>query len=101
MKQRLPAYLHQNKSSDEKYNFNDTIHNVFRLLTLIASYTPDKKTVYLSFHRAASIAQKKDIHITPVRFYKAIDKLIDINVIMRTEFKYQYRLNPEFFSFPK
>lgn len=56
MKQRLPAYLHQNKSSDEKYNFNDTIHNVFWLLTLIASYTPDKNTVYLSLHRATSIA---------------------------------------------
>ncbi|MCT7057191.1 hypothetical protein, partial [Salmonella enterica] len=89
MKQRLPTYLHQNKSSDEKCNLNNTVHNVFWLLTLIASYTPDKNTVYLSFHRATSIAPQEDIHITPARFYQAIDKLIDINVIMRTEFKYQ------------
>lgn len=34
------------------------------------------------------------MHIIPARFYQAIDKLIDTNVIMRTEFEYQYRLNP-------
>ncbi|EFO7855677.1 hypothetical protein HMI78_001686 [Salmonella enterica] len=94
MKQRLPAHLHQNKSSDEKCNLNNIIYNVFWLLTLIASYTPDKSTVYLSFHRTTSIAQQKDIHITSARFYQSIDRLIDTNVIMRTEFKYQYRLNP-------
>lgn len=94
MKQILPAYLHQNKLSDKKCNLNNIIYNVFWLPTLIASYTPDKSTVYLSFHRKTSIAQQENIHITPARFYQAIDKLIYTNVIMRTEFKYQYRLNP-------
>lgn len=42
MKQRLPAYLYQNKLSDEQRNLNNTAHYVFWLLTLIASYTPDK-----------------------------------------------------------
>ncbi|EAA3463064.1 hypothetical protein DOA28_23990 [Salmonella enterica subsp. enterica] len=101
MKNRLPTYLYQNKLSDEQSNLNNTAHNAFWLLTLIASYTPDKSTVYLSFHRATSIAQHEEIHITPARFYQAIDKLIDTNIIMRTEFKYQYRLNLELFSFPK
>lgn len=55
MKKRLPAYLYQNKLSDEQRNLNNTAHNVFWLLTLIASYTPDKSTVYLNFHRATSI----------------------------------------------
>ncbi|HHK4132788.1 TPA: hypothetical protein ACQTWV_004531 [Enterobacter roggenkampii] len=59
MKQRLPAYLYQNKLSDEQRNLNNTAHNVFWLLTLIASYTPDKNTVYLNFHRATSIAQQE------------------------------------------
>ncbi|ECY1308850.1 hypothetical protein F6584_25800, partial [Salmonella enterica] len=45
MKKRLPAYLYQNKLSDEQRNLNNTAHNVFWLLTLIASYTLDKSTV--------------------------------------------------------
>ncbi|HBR1958504.1 TPA: hypothetical protein L9M45_005371 [Klebsiella quasipneumoniae subsp. quasipneumoniae] len=101
MKQRLPAYLYQNKLSDEQRNLNNTAHNVFWLLTLIASYTPDKNTVYLNFHRATSIAQQEEIQITPARFYRAIDELIDTNVIIPTEIKYQYRLNPLFFSYLK
>lgn len=99
MKHNLPVYLHQNKLSDEQRDLNDTVHYVFWLLTLIASYTPDKSIFYLSFHRATSIAQQEGIHITPTRFYQAIDELIDTNVIIATEFKYQYRLNSEFFSF--
>lgn len=89
MKKRLPAYLYQYKLLDEQRNLNNTAHNAFWLLTLISSYTPDKSTVYLSFHRATSIAQQEEIHITPARFYQAIDKLINTNIIMRTEFKYQ------------
>lgn len=89
MKKRLPAYLYQYKLSDEQRNLNNTAHNAFWLLTLISSYSPDKSTVYLSFHRATSIAQLEEIHITPTRFYQAIDKLINTNIIMRTEFKYQ------------
>lgn len=101
MKQRLPAYLHQNKLSDEQRNLNNTVHNVFWLLTLIASYTSDKSTVYLSFHHATSITQQEEIHIAPALFYQTIDELIDTNVIIPTEFKYQYRLNPVFFSYLK
>ncbi|EOF7608513.1 hypothetical protein ACV8SR_20790 [Citrobacter freundii] len=101
MKQRLPTYLYQNKLSDKQRDLNDTVHYVFWLLTLIASYTPDKSIVYLSFHRAMSITQQEGIPITPARFYQAIDKLIDMKVIMPTEFKYQFRLNPVFFSFLK
>ncbi|EOI3579038.1 hypothetical protein ACMS05_000059 [Cronobacter turicensis] len=101
MKQRLPTYLYQNKLSDKQRDLNDTVHYVFWLLTLIALYTPDKSIVYLSFHRAMSITQQEGIPITPARFYQAIDKLIDMKVIMPTEFKYQYRLNPVFFSFLK
>ncbi len=101
MKQRLPTYLYQNKLSDKQRDLNDTVHYVFWLLTLIASYTPDKSIIYLSCHRATSIAQQEGIHITPARFYQAIVKLIDVKVIIPTEFKYQYRLNPVFFSFLK
>lgn len=101
MIQRLSTYLQKNKSSVESHNLNNTIHNVFWLLTLIASHTPDKSIVYLSFHRATSIAQQEGLHITPTRFYKAIDKLIYMKVIISTEFKYQHRLNPVFFSFLK
>lgn len=98
MKQRLPTYLYQNKLSDKQRELNDTVHYVFWLLTLIASYTPDKSIVYLSFHRAMSITQQGGIPITPARFYQAIDELIDKNVIVATKFKYHYRLNSEFFS---
>lgn len=97
MKQRLPTYLYQNKLSDKQRDLNDTVHYVFWLFTLIASYTPDKSIVYLSFHRAMSITQQEGIPITPARFYQAIDELIDKNVILATELKYQYRLNSEFF----
>ncbi|EAV6110762.1 hypothetical protein E8L66_22945, partial [Salmonella enterica] len=62
MKKRLPAYLYQNKLSDEQRNLKNTAHNAFWLLTLIASYTPDKSTVYLSFHRATSTTQQEEIH---------------------------------------
>ena len=61
MKQRLPTYLYQNKLSDKQRDLNDTVHYVFWLLTLIASYTPDKSIVYLSFHRAMSITQHEDV----------------------------------------
>ena len=101
MKQRLPTYLYQNKLSDKQRDLNDTVHYVFWLLTLIASYTPDKNIVYLSFHRATSIAQQEGTHITPSRFYQAIDELIDTNVIITTKFKYQHRLNSDFFSYLK
>lgn len=98
MKQRLPTYLYQNKLSDKQRELNDTVHYVFWLLTLIASYTPDKSIVYLSFHRAMSITQQEGVPITPAWFYQAIDELIDKNVIVATKFKYHYRLNSEFFS---
>jgi len=101
MKQRRPTYLYQNKLSDKQRDLNDTVHYIFWLLILIASYTPDKSIVYLSFHRAMSIAQQEGTHITPSRFYQAIDELIDTNVIITTEFKYQYRLNSDFFSYLK
>ncbi|MCX8986087.1 hypothetical protein [Citrobacter portucalensis] len=68
MKQRLPAYRLQNTSSDEKCGLNDTVHNVFWLLTLIALHTPDKNIVYLSFYRTITIAQQEGIRITPTRF---------------------------------
>jgi len=86
MKQRLPTYLYQYKLSDKQRDLNDTVHYVFWLFTLIASYTSDKSIVYLSFHRAASITQQEGIHITTARFYQAIDELIDTNVIVATEF---------------
>jgi hypothetical protein len=101
MKRRLFTYLQKNKSSVESQNLNNTVHHVFWLLTLIASFTPDKSIVYLSFHRAISITQKEGIHITPARFYQAIEELIDMSIIIPTEFKYQYLLNPVFFSFLK
>lgn len=53
---------------------------------------PDKSIVYLSFHRATSTAQQEGLHITPARFYQAIDELIDMKVIIPTKFKYRYRL---------
>ncbi|MFV4767946.1 MULTISPECIES: hypothetical protein [Citrobacter freundii complex] len=99
MKQKRPAYLHHNKLSEEQRNLKNTAHYVFWILTLIASHTPDKRTVYLSYHRAISVAQQESNHITPARFYRAIYELIDMNVIMHTEFKYQYRLNPDYFTF--
>ncbi|EFC9652269.1 hypothetical protein DJ485_12370 [Citrobacter freundii] len=98
---RVSTYFQNNQSSVENHNLNNTIHNVFWLLTLIASYTPDKSIVYLSFHRVTSISQQEGIHIIPTRFYQAIDKMIDTNIIIPTEFKYRYRLNPVFFSFIK
>ena len=101
MQKRVSTYFQNNQSSVENHNLNNTIHNVFWLLTLIASYTPDKSIVYLSFHRATSISQQEGIHITPTRFYQAIDKMIDTNIIIPTEFKYRHRLNPVFFSFIK
>lgn len=101
MKQRLPTYLYQNKLSDKQRDLNDIVHHVFWLLTFIASYTPDKSIVYLSFHRATSITQQEGIHITPARFYRAIGELIDMSVIIPIELKYQYLLNPVFFSFLK
>lgn len=45
MQQRLSTNLQKNKSSVESHNLNNTIHNVFWLLTLIASYTPDKSII--------------------------------------------------------
>lgn len=96
MKQRLPTYLYQYKLSGKQRDLNDTVHYVFGLFTLIASYTSDKSIVYLSFHRATSITQQEGIHITTARCYQAIDELIDTNVIVATEFKYHYRLKPEF-----
>ncbi|MCX9059207.1 hypothetical protein NLN90_24815, partial [Citrobacter portucalensis] len=93
MKKRRSSSLQKNRSSVENRNMNNTIYNVFWLLTLIASHTPDKCIFYLSFHRATFIAQQEGIHITPARFYQAIDKLIDVKVIIPTEFKYKYRLN--------
>lgn len=99
MKQRLPTYLYQNKLSDKQWDLNDIVHYVFWLFALIVSYTPDRNIICLSFHRATSIAQQEGINITPARFYRAVDKLAEQNVIHRTEFKYQYRLNPEHFSF--
>ncbi|EPJ7280033.1 hypothetical protein KY209_005409 [Raoultella ornithinolytica] len=101
MKQRLPTYLYQSKLSDKQRGLNDIVHYAFWLLALIASYAPDKSIVYLSFHHAMSITHQEGIPITPARFYQAIDKLIDMKVIMPTEFKYHYRLNPVFFSFLK
>lgn len=101
MKQRLPTYLYQSKLSDKQRGLNDIVHYAFWLLTLIASYAPDKSIVYLSFHHAMSITHQEGIPITPARFYQAIDKLIDMKVIMPTGFKYHYRLNPVFFSFLK
>ena len=91
MKQRLPTYLYQHKLSNKQRDLNDTVHYGFWLRTLIAAYTPDKSIVYLSFHRAMSITQQEGIPIIPARFYQAIDKLIDMKIIMTTKFKYQYR----------
>ncbi|EEQ2597198.1 hypothetical protein ACI3WX_000486 [Escherichia coli] len=99
MKQKLPAYLHHNKLSEEQRNLKNPAHYVFWLLTLIPSHTPDKRTMYLSYHRAMSDAQQESNHITPARLYQAIDEMIDMNVIMCNEFKYQYRLNPDYFTF--
>ncbi|MEB5890303.1 hypothetical protein [Enterobacter roggenkampii] len=99
MKQKRPAYLHQDKLSSRERNLNNDVHNVFWIVTLIASYAPEKISVYLSFHRAQSVAQQKGVHLTPARFYRAVDKLAEENIIHRTEFKYRYRLNPEHFSF--
>ncbi|HHR4016936.1 TPA: hypothetical protein ACS5Z6_005130 [Salmonella enterica] len=99
MKQKRPVYLHQDTLSSEERNLNNDVHYVFWIFTLIASYTPDKSFVYLSFHRAQSVVQQEGVHLTPARFYRAVDKLAEENVIHRTEFKYQYRLNPEHFSF--
>lgn len=70
MQQRLSTYLQKNKSSAESHNLYNTIHYVFWLLTLIASYTPDKSIVYLSFHRATSIAQQEGLLNTPAHFIK-------------------------------
>ena len=98
MQKRLSTYFQNNQSSVENHNLNNTIHNVFWLLTLIASYTPDKSIVYLIFHRVTPIAQQEGIHITPTQFYQAITELIDASVTIPTEFKYQHHLNPVFFS---
>ena len=98
MQKRLSTYFQNNQSSVESHNLNTTIHNVFWLLTLIASYKPDKSIVYLIFHRVTPIAQQEGIHITPTQFYQAITELIDASVTIPTEFKYQQHLNPVFFS---
>lgn len=64
MKKRLPAYLYQNKLSDEQRNLNNTAHNVFLLLTLIASYTPDKSTLSpCNIHR---ITGRNTCHTSPI-----------------------------------
>lgn len=42
MKQKCSTFLQKNKSSVESLNMNNTIYNVFWLLTLTASNTPDK-----------------------------------------------------------
>ena len=72
MQKRLSTYFQNNQSSVESHNLNTTIHNVFWLLTLIASYKPDKSIVYLIFHRVTPIAQQEGIHITPTQFYHCL-----------------------------
>lgn len=42
MKQKRSTFLQKNKSSVERLNMNNTIYNVFWLLTLTASHTPDR-----------------------------------------------------------
>jgi len=101
MKQKRSTFLQKNKSSVERLNMNNTIYNVFWLLTLTASHTPDRAFFFPIFYRITYIAQQEWIHITPDCFYQTIDELIDMNIIKPTKFKYHHRLNPIFFSFPK
>jgi len=49
MKQKCSTFLQKNKSSVEKLNMNNTIYNVFWLLTLTASHTPDRAFFSLFF----------------------------------------------------
>ncbi len=49
MKQKRSTFLQKNKSSVERLNMNNTIYNVFWLLTLTASHTPDRAFFFLIF----------------------------------------------------
>ncbi|EOA5094724.1 hypothetical protein ACH4AG_004119 [Citrobacter koseri] len=101
MEQKLPAYLLTDKHTSVKRKQNEETAKAFYLLTPIAANKPGNRIIYLNFHRAKIVALKAGIHITPARFYRAINELIDANKIARTEFKYQYIINPAYFKFLK
>ncbi|MDK7639553.1 hypothetical protein QP563_15105 [Escherichia coli] len=101
MEKKLPACLLTSKHTSVKRKQNEETAKAFYLLTRIAANKPGDRIIYLSFHRAKIVALKEGIHITPARFYRAINELIDTNTIARAEFKYQYILNPVYFSFLK
>ncbi|WP_329601029.1 hypothetical protein R1C93_07090 [Citrobacter koseri] len=101
MEQKRPSYLLTDKHASAKRKQNEEIAKAFYLLTHIAAKKTGNRFIYLSFHRAKIVALKEGIHITPARFYRAINELIDANTIARTEFKYQYILNPAYFRFLK
>ncbi|MGX5144358.1 hypothetical protein ACWKYK_03450 [Enterobacter hormaechei] len=92
----LQINTHQRKESRTKKQLKH-----FTFSHTLPRKKPGNRIIYLSFHRAKIVALKEGIHITPARFYRAINELIDANTIARTEFKYQYILNPAYFRFLK
>ncbi len=101
MEQKFPVYLLTDKHASTKRKQKEETAKALYLLTHIAADQPGNRIIYLTFHRAKIVALKEGIHITPARFYRAIDELIDTKTIARTEFKYQYILNPVYFRFLK
>lgn len=101
MEQKLPVYLLTDKHASAKRKQNEETAKAFYLLTHIAANKPGNHIIYLSFHRAKIVVLKEGTHITPAKFYRAIDDLIDTKTISRTQFKYQYILNPVYFRFLK
>ena len=94
MEQKFPSYLLTDKHASTKRKQNEETAKALYLLTHIAANQTGNRIIYLIFHRAKIVALKEGIYITPARFYRAIDELIDTKTIARTEFKYQCILNP-------